>query len=173
MMLSMPLRWRICDRSKPAGPPPMTATRVRCVAVSIVASKLTTDDGRRKGPIDEIGKPSCAASAGIARRVTKPWRDFVDAPLMEQQNSRYNRLGHTFRGGPPNRCRMKRDSVAVRHAGTYPASELSASAAARWAKQRVRPNAGHVADASFSDYMVCRFGVVATRLRAPIPAPTM
>ena len=29
-------RWRICDRSKPAGPPPMIATWV-CIAVSTVA----------------------------------------------------------------------------------------------------------------------------------------
>ena len=35
-MLSMLFRWRICDRSKPAGPPPMIATWVR-IAVSTVA----------------------------------------------------------------------------------------------------------------------------------------
>jgi hypothetical protein len=27
-------------------------------------------------------------------------RDLVDAPLIEQQNSRYHGLGHTLRGGP-------------------------------------------------------------------------
>jgi hypothetical protein len=27
-------------------------------------------------------------------------RDLVDAPLMEQQNTRYHRLGHTLRDGP-------------------------------------------------------------------------
>ena len=38
--LSMPLRWRICDSSKPAGPPPMIATWVRVAAATFARDEI-------------------------------------------------------------------------------------------------------------------------------------
>jgi hypothetical protein len=42
-------------------------------------------------------------------------RDLVDAPLIEQQNSRYHGLGYTLRGGPPQRRTIKYDSEGIGH----------------------------------------------------------
>jgi hypothetical protein len=42
-------------------------------------------------------------------------RDLVDATLMEQQNSCYDRFGHTLGGGPPHRLTMKFDSESIGH----------------------------------------------------------
>jgi hypothetical protein len=39
--------------------------------------------------------------------------DLVDAPLIEQQNSRYHRLGHTLSGGPPHRRTIENDSESI------------------------------------------------------------
>ena len=42
-------------------------------------------------------------------------RDLVDATLMEQQNSCYDRFGHTLGGGSPHRLTMKFDSENIGH----------------------------------------------------------
>jgi hypothetical protein len=41
--------------------------------------------------------------------------DLVDAPLIEQQNSRYHRLRDTLSGGPSQRCTIKYDSESISH----------------------------------------------------------
>jgi len=47
---------------------------------------------------------------------------------MEQENSRYDVLGNTFRGGPSHRLTMKNDPETVRHgAGIYSAGGRNAS----------------------------------------------
>jgi hypothetical protein len=60
---------------------------------------------------------------------------------MEQQDSGYDRLGHSVRGGPSHRLRMKNDCETIRHgSGTYSASGRIASAPTP-AHCRVRRNA--------------------------------
>jgi len=39
--------------------------------------------------------------------------DLVDAPLMEQVNSGYDRLGHTLSGGPSHRLAIKYGSESI------------------------------------------------------------
>jgi hypothetical protein len=56
--------------------------------------------------------------------------DLIDAPLMKQQNSRYDGFGHTLNGGPSHRLRMKIDPKTIRHgAGIYSASRRDAASA--------------------------------------------
>jgi hypothetical protein len=40
-------------------------------------------------------------------------RNVLDAPLMEQINSRYHRLGHTLNGGPSQRCIVENESERI------------------------------------------------------------
>ncbi len=60
-------------------------------------------------------------------------RDLVDAPLVEQQDSGYDRLGHSLRDGPSHRRWIERDCVGICHgANIFPkrASRITSAEAA-------------------------------------------
>jgi hypothetical protein len=92
---------------------------------------------RRGGPpafegVERSGRIATRTAANELNNLLKlAWpelsHDLVDAPLLEQQNGRYDRLGYTLSGGPCTDALSRTIPKALVIAAAYRAGGLDAS----------------------------------------------